>query len=354
MHHGKAVVSPPHLAALRPFLDSEGLLRVGRRLSNADVDSDMKHPVILHGRSPLVHRLVESVHRSSLHAGPTTLLALLAERYHIIGVCQLARSISSQCVVCQRTYLKTTEQLMGQLPFSRVNPTAPFQTVGIDFAGPFTTRRGNPRKPTHLKTYIAIFICFSTRAVHLEACSDLSTSAMLASFSRCTARRGLPTAVYTDNGTNFQGAAKELADCFRLLQTSDFQDKFIELSSLHPVEWHFSPALAPHFGGLWEAGVCLMKGTLQKILPPHLLTFEEFATVVTEVEAILKSRPLLTQDSHPQDGSSVIIFSSDALSRPHRDHSSKISHCLSERGGSLSVILFKAFGGAGEHSISSR
>ena len=112
MHHGKAVLSPPHLAALRPFLDSEGLLRVGGRLSNADVDSDMKHPVILHGRSPLVHRLVESVHRSSLHAGPTTLLTLLAERYHIIGVRQLARSISRQCVVCQRTYLKTAEQLM--------------------------------------------------------------------------------------------------------------------------------------------------------------------------------------------------------------------------------------------------
>ena len=79
---------------------------------------------------------------------------------------------------------------MGQLPSSRVNPTVPLQTVGIDFAGPFTTRRGNPRKPTRLKTYIAIFVCFSTWAMHLEACSDLSTPAMLASFSRFTARVG--------------------------------------------------------------------------------------------------------------------------------------------------------------------
>ena len=105
-----------------------------------------------------------------------------------------------------------------------------------------------------------------------------------------------------------------------------------------------------------EACGRLEYGTLQKILLPHLLTFEEFATVVTEIEAILNSRPLLTKHSHPQNGSSIITAGHFPIGRPlkaHQDHSSKISHWLTERGGSLSVILFKAFGGAGEHSISS-
>ena len=115
LHRGKAILSPPHWAALRPFLDSEGLLRVGGRLSNADVDSNLKHPIILHGRSPFVRQLVEITHKSSLHTGPTTLLALL-ERYHVIGVRWLAKSISKQCVICQCIYLKTAEQLMSQLP----------------------------------------------------------------------------------------------------------------------------------------------------------------------------------------------------------------------------------------------
>jgi len=105
LHHGKAILSRPRLAALRPFLDSEGLLQVGSRLSNADVDSDLKHPIIVHGRSPFV----KTIHKSSHHTGPSTLLVLLAKCYHVIGVHQLAKSISKQCVVCQRTYLRTAE-----------------------------------------------------------------------------------------------------------------------------------------------------------------------------------------------------------------------------------------------------
>ena len=64
LHHGKAVLSPPHIASLRLFLDSEGLLRIRGQLSHADVNSNLKHPVILHGQFPLIHRLVESVRQS--------------------------------------------------------------------------------------------------------------------------------------------------------------------------------------------------------------------------------------------------------------------------------------------------
>jgi len=62
------------------------------------------------------------------------------------------------------------------------------------------------------------------------------------------------------------------------------------ISRLHPPR-------APHFGGLWEAGVRSMKTLLQKLITPHHLRFDELYTIVTEVEAVLNSRPILPLSS---------------------------------------------------------
>ena len=146
------------------------------------------------------------------------------------------------CVLCQKAYAKTDQEQMGQLPAHRVNPSPPFQTVGIDMAGPFLCHRGNPRRPTRIKTYVCIYVCFSTRAVHLELLTDMSARAFLASFSQFCACRGCPSVIYSDNGTNFVGADRELMEAAQSL----LSDKTID--------WKFSPSSAPHFGGLWEAG----------------------------------------------------------------------------------------------------
>ena len=146
-------------------------------------------------------------------------------------------------------------------------------------------------------------------------CSDLSTPAMLAALSHFVFRRGLPSKIVSYNGTNFVGAARELTDCYKLLHSEDFQNKAAELSTLKPIEWRFSPARAPHFGGLWEAGVRAMKETLRKILPPHLLTFEEMSTVANVV-AVLNSRPFLPLDGHHQDGVSPLTAGHFQIGRP--------------------------------------
>ena len=78
---------------------------------------------------------------------------------------------------------------MGQLPAERLKPSPPFSIVGVDYAGPVQCKRGNPRKPTLVKTYICLFICFSTKAVHLELVSDLTSEAFLAAFSRFVGRQ---------------------------------------------------------------------------------------------------------------------------------------------------------------------
>ena len=173
LKEGKPVTSPKSLCALKPFLHKDGLIRVGGRLELADAPFDSKHPILLHRKCHFTELLVRDQHITSLHVGPTTLLSLLSEHYFVIGARRLVKAISQRCVTCQRSYLRTATQMMGQLPETRIKPSPPFSVTGIDFAGPFTTKRGKPRKPNRLKSYVCLFVCFATKCIHLELCSDL-------------------------------------------------------------------------------------------------------------------------------------------------------------------------------------
>jgi hypothetical protein len=68
-------------------------------------------------------------------------------------------------------------------------------------------------------------------------------------------------------------------------------------------QWHFIPPNLPHFGGLWEAGVKSLKYHWKRIVGKALLTFEEFSTLITQVEACLNSQPLIALSNEPDDAS---------------------------------------------------
>ena len=102
-------------------------------------------------------------------------------------------------------------QIMGNLPADRVRAMRPFMVCGVDFCGPvFTTLRIRGRQP--YKSYIAIFVCFSSKAVHLELVSDLSTDTFLFALKRFIGRRGVPKTIHCDNGTNFVGADAAMSE----------------------------------------------------------------------------------------------------------------------------------------------
>jgi hypothetical protein len=109
---------------------------------------------------------------------------------------------------------------MGELPAARVQPSRPFLTTGVDYAGPIQLRLGTTRSKTITKGYTAIFICFATKAVHIEVVTSLTTEAFLAALRRFIARRGKPRTIYSGNGTNFQGASNKLREVYKILQSS--------------------------------------------------------------------------------------------------------------------------------------
>jgi hypothetical protein len=190
---------------------------------------------------------------------------------------------------------------MGDLPLDRVQYEHPFYRTGIDFAGPINLKVGLPRSKTTTKGYLAIFVCMSTKAVHIEIVSDLSAEAFIAALNRFFARRGIAKHIFTDNGRNFVGTASEIKDVYQKLTSDEFQNTLKSAIKYDNIEWHFIPPRAPHFGGLWEAAVKHTKYYLIRIIGQHLLTFEEMSTITCKVEAILNSRPLIPESDDPND-----------------------------------------------------
>ena len=179
---------------------------------------------------------------------------------------------------------------MGQLPLERVSPGTVFEQVGIDYAGPLYIKLGRVRKPVVVKAYACIFVALSVKAVHLEVVSDLTTDAFLACLRRFISRRGIPATIWSDNGSNFVGASREISQFFDDQKTNGVISEFCATQN---IEWKFIPERAPHFGGLWESAVRSMKTHLKRIVGNTKLTFEELSTVLTQVEACLNSRPLI-------------------------------------------------------------
>ena len=198
--------STSQILSLNPFMGKDGLLHIGGRLSKAPIPFSEKYPVMLSAKDILTQLIFIHRHLTLSHCGPTLLFSTVGADYFITGAKQLARKICRSCVVCQTKAATVERQLMGQLPKTRVSESTAFNTTGVDFAGPFTLKRGYTRKPQLVKGYLAVFVCFSTRAVHLEIVSDLTTEAFLAAMKRFVGRRRLPLHVYSDNGSNFIGA----------------------------------------------------------------------------------------------------------------------------------------------------
>ena len=140
------------------------------------------------------------------------------------------------------------------------------ECMGIDYAGPFPVKYGSVRKPTVVKAYLCIFVSLTVKAVHLELVSDLTSEAFIAALRRFIARRGYPTLLWSDQGTNFVGANRETKEFNHFLQSQIAQGTISEFCSTRNIEWKFIPEHSPHFGGLWESTVKSVKTHLQKIV----------------------------------------------------------------------------------------
>ncbi len=184
----------------------------------------------------------------------------MGNEYYIIGIKNQLKLIAKSCPKCQQVNANPLTQQMGMLPPVRTTLQPPFFKCGIDFAGPITIKEGAVRRPVMVKSYLCLFVCMTTRCIHIEICKTLDTIEFMAALKRFSNRRGSPSDIYSDNGSNFIGAANEIKKIQKILAKTQ-QQITMDQSTQH-IKWHFSPPRSPHFGGIWEAGVKVMKKLL--------------------------------------------------------------------------------------------
>lgn len=300
IHHAlinnESITYPRNISGLNIFMDENELIRVGGRLNNSVTFSyNKKHPILLCSKHIFTRLLFRHQHKVLFHAGPQLLLYTIRETWWPLRGRDLARNTVHKCVKCLRLKGKSFKMLMGNLPRARIEESYPFIRCGVDYAGPvyILNRRGRGAKLE--KAYICLFVCFITRAIHLELVTDLTSNAYLLALKRFISRRGKPYEIYSDNGKTFVGALKEFSKIL------DNNSDILDFTTNNNIRFKFIPSYTPQWGGIWEKGIGSCKFHLRRVVGNSNFTYEELSTALVQIEAILNSRPMTPMSTDPND-----------------------------------------------------
>ena len=283
-----------HLWKLNPFMDENGILRVGGRLCHAEETEEFRFPVIIPRKTIYAKRLIEWHHKRIEHRGKHSTIGELREAgYWVVNSSKEVGAVVFRCVRCRWLRGKLQEQKMADLPSSRISIEPPFTFCGVDLFGPIKIKEG--RKC--LKRYGVLFTCLSMRAIHLEIASTLETDSFIMTLRRFIGRRGAVREIRCDNGTNFEGAENELRKAMEEMDHKRVEE-FLTEQGGDWIRWDKNTPYASHTGGAWERQIRTVKSVLMSLIKstPKVLDEETIRTFLTEAEGIVNSRPLTVEN----------------------------------------------------------
>lgn len=263
------------------FVDESGVWRCGGRMSKSCLSTSAKTPILLDRSHYLI---VTDAHLRVLHNGVKDTLTELRSEYWLVKGRQFVRKIIHLCTVCKKLEGKPCSgNPPPPLPEYQVQQCRPFQVTGVDFAGPLFVKASDTTRTS--KVWLCLYTCCATRAVHLDLVTYMTAGTFIRSFRRFASRRGLPSKMISDNGKTFKSAAKLIKQIMESPESRKYFSQF-------RVEWQFNLERAPWWGGIFERMVRSAKLCLKKSVGRNCLSHDELLTLVTEVEAVLNSRPL--------------------------------------------------------------
>ncbi|VDL78269.1 unnamed protein product [Nippostrongylus brasiliensis] len=269
--------------------DENGILRCQGRLGNSELPRNARYPIVLASKTHLARLVIHEAH-SPYHCGTSHTIAKVRERFWIPKIRQMTRTIIRQCVPCQKfNNLPYKYPVMDDLPDQRVRKTRPFEHVGIDYFGPLLTKQENEIK----KVFGIILTCATTRLVHLELTTDMSTDQLLHALRRFIARRGVPASITSDNGPNLLLAEQILREA--VLPIINDVSLAQSLSS-KGIVWRTITPFAPWQGAFYERLIRSIKQSLYKVTMRTFPSLETIHTLLVEIEGCINSRPLTYQE----------------------------------------------------------
>ena len=256
-------------------VNQNGIWVIGTRIAHTSpLTPENKPQVLLPPKNSLTYMLMRESH-SKGHPGRDGTLAKFRGKYWTSNAKKIASKIITNCQTCKLARARTMTQVMGEMPPERLLPAPPFTSIMLDLFGPYAVR-GEVQKRTTGKAWGVIFTDLCSRAVHIEVSFGYDSQSFLLAFRRFAAVTGWPQKIFSDPGTQLQGAKVDLDRVFKD----------------HGSEWQFSPADSPWRQGAVEALIKSTKKALFLSIGSSRLSPSEMFTIFTEVANVLNERPI--------------------------------------------------------------
>ena len=291
--NGNSVKKNSRIVNLDPFVDPNGIMRVGGRLKMSSFGENLTYPVLLPKGESISKLVIKHCHEKVAHGGRGLTLNEIRNRgFWIIDINSAVRNFIAKCITCHKLREKAGDQKMADLPVERLSEEPPFTYCGIDMFGPFIIKQ----RRSQLKRYGAMFTCMSSRAIHIEITHSMDADSFIQALRRMVARRGNVRTIYSDNGTNFGGAETELKEAYSKMEWGKIKDYLMSINT-DWIEWKKNPPAASHMGGVWERQIKSAQAILASLLRTHgaSLDDESLQTLMAETECIVNSRPLTVE-----------------------------------------------------------
>ena len=280
---------PTDCLNLHLFLDTDEVIRVYTSLANCpNLTYDEKFPILLPNKDKFTILVIVHNHVLSGHLGLHHTRSQLRHRFWIPKDTNAINSVVNKCTSCntqrgQRYHVPDSPPL----PEFRFDVQRPWNVTCLDMTGHFyfKDKYGNAEK-----VYFIVFVCSSTGSGHIEMSMDASSESFANSFDRFTSRRGVPSMVISDHGSNFQGYQKELPSL-----NNKVVQNFLEAKG---ISWRNTPMGDPHFNGYCERHLGILKSIMKKAIKNRLLTLDQLHTVACYAEGLFNERPLSVLDAN--------------------------------------------------------
>ncbi|XP_064462753.1 uncharacterized protein LOC135373586 [Ornithodoros turicata] len=287
---------------LNPYMDEDGVMRIGGRLQNSTLDQDERHHVIMPRRHHITTLLVRHHHERVEHQGcHFTEGALRAAGLWIVGAKSCIGSMIHKCVKCRKLRSRPQKQSMADLPRDRLSMDPPFTYVGLDVFGPWKVKARRTRGGlAHSKRWAVLFTCLSVRAIHIEVIESMDSSSFINALRRFLSIRGPVKLLRSDCGTNFVGACKEL----KINTASPGHNDVGKYLQTQECTWVFNPPHASHMGGAWERMIGIVRRIVDSVLlgtNKSMISHDMLVTLFAEIAAIVNSRPLTPVSTDPEN-----------------------------------------------------